>query len=128
MPPWDAYKAEAAARGSLAFELYVVISTPAAAPEVMKETLPAHLAYQAEMEAAGSLVFAGPMSDVTGQDMQGMGLIVYRAASFETARAITDADPMHAKGARTYELRKWMINEGSLTVSVGLSAQTARLS
>lgn len=127
MPPWEAYKAEAAARGSLAFELFVVISTPAAAPDVMKANLPAHLDYQAQMETAGQLVFAGPMSDPTGEEMQGMGLIVYRADSFAAAQAIADADPMHAAGARTYELRKWMINEGNLTVTVGLSAQTAKL-
>jgi hypothetical protein len=128
MPAWDTYKAEAKARGALAFELYVVVSTPAAGPEKVKETLPAHLAYQAHQEQNGMLVFAGPLSDETGIEMQGMGLIVYRAASFEAARALAEGDPMHASGARTFTLRKWMINEGSLTVSIGLSGQTVALS
>ena len=127
MPKWDAYKAEARARGSLAFELFVVQSTPEAPPETLKANLPDHLAYQQAMEDAGHLVFAGPMSDETGEEMQGMGMIVYRAKSFEEARALAENDPMHKTGARSYTLRKWMINEGQLTVNVALSAQAAKL-
>ena len=82
MPAWDSYKAEAKARGSLAFELFVVMSVPAASPEKLKANLPTHLAYQSQLEAAGKLAFAGPMSDKTGEQMQSIGLIVYRAASF----------------------------------------------
>jgi uncharacterized protein YciI len=128
MPAWDTYKAEAKARGSLAFELYVVHSVPAKSPDDLKANLPDHLAYQSKMEAAGPLVFAGPMSDETGTQMQGMGLIIYRAASFEEARAIAEADPMHASGTRSFTLRKWMINEGNLTLNVGLSQQNVTLS
>ncbi len=53
--------------------------------------------------------------------MQGVGMIVYRAESMEAARALAEADPMHSAGARSYTLRKWLVNEGSLTLSVGLS-------
>ncbi|MFT5796902.1 MAG: hypothetical protein ACI84R_000956 [Candidatus Azotimanducaceae bacterium] len=128
MPDWDTYKAEAKERGSLAFELFVVQSVPAKSPEDLKTNLPAHLAYQGKMEQEGTLVFAGPMSDETGTQMQGMGLIIYRAKSFDAARAIAEADPMHASGARTFTLRKWMINEGSLTLNIGLSHQSITLS
>ena len=128
MPTWDDYKSEAKSRGALALELYVVHSTPAAEPEVLKATLPDHLAYQSQLEADGKLAFAGPLSDETGKQMQGMGMIILRAASFEEARSIAEADPMHAKRVRTYTLRKWMINEGSLTLSVGLSSQVVKLS
>ena len=127
MPNWDTYKAEAKSRGALAFELFAVHSTPAGSPEMIRDNLPSHLAYQSALEQEGALVFAGPMSDETGTQMQGMGLIVYRAKSFEDARALAEADPMHASGARTFSLRKWMINEGSLTVNIGLSHQTVGL-
>lgn len=121
MPAWEEYKQAAKARGSLALEMFVVESTPAKTPEDVKENLPAHLAYQQEQEKAGTLAFAGPLSDATGELMQGTGLIVYRAASMEAARQIADADPMHSSGARTYVLRKWLINEGSFSLNVGLS-------
>lgn len=127
MPPWESYKAEAKARGALALELYVAQSMPTGAPEAVKAALPDHLAYQAELEALGALAFAGPMSDETGALMEGIGLIIYRAESFEAAKVMAEADPMHARGARSYVLRKWLINEGSLTLSVGLSGKTVTL-
>ena len=127
MVAWADYKAEAKSRGALALELYVAISTPAQEPQDVKASLPDHLAYQATLERAGSLAFAGPMSDETGDHMQGMGMIVYRAESLEAARALADADPMHKSGARHYVLRRWMINEGSLNLSVGLSTKHVTL-
>ncbi len=127
MPAWDDYKSEAKSRGALAFELYVAQSTPAAAPDVIKAALPDHLAYQAKLEAEGKLAMAGPLSDETGQQMQAMGMIIYRAASMDEARALAEADPMHATGARTFVLRKWLINEGSLTLSVRLAGQSVAL-
>ena len=127
MVAWVDYKAEAKGRGALALELYVAHSTPAKAPEDVKASLPDHLAYQAELERAGQLAFAGPMSDETGDHMQGMGLIIYRADNLEAARALAQADPMHKSGARTFVLRRWMINEGSVTVSAKLSTGGATL-
>jgi len=128
MPSWEDYKSEAKSRGALAFELYVVHSTPAATPDVVKASLPDHLAYQAKLEADGALVFAGPMSDESGTMMEGVGMIVYRAASFEHARELASNDPMHKAGARSFVLRKWLINEGSLNLAVRLSGQSVVLS
>lgn len=128
MVAWADYKSEAKSRGALALELYVAHSTPAKAPEDVKAALPDHLAYQAQLERAGQLAFAGPMSDETGEHMQGMGLIIYRAGSLEAARKLAEDDPMHASGARSFVLRRWMINEGSLNLSVGLSTGQSSLS
>ncbi len=127
MVAWAEYKSEAKARGALALELYVALSTPAKSPEDIKANLPDHLAYQAELEAKGQLAFAGPMSDETGENMQGVGMIVYRAESLEVARTLAESDPMHASGTRSFTLRRWLINEGSLTVSVGLSTKSVDL-
>ena len=128
MVAWADYKVEAKSRGALALELYAAHSTPAKAPEDVKAVLPDHLAYQANLERAGSLAFAGPMSDETGDHMHGIGLIIYRAESLEAARALAEADPMHKSGARSFILRRWMINEGSFTLSVGLSTGVNSLS
>ena len=124
MPNWDAYKRSAKERGSLALELYVAETTPVGAIDAVKEHLPAHLAYQQSLERAGTLVFAGPLSDLSGELMQGCGMMIYRAASMQDARQTADSDPMHASGARHYTLRKWLINEGSLSFNIGLSTQS----
>lgn len=124
MPPWEAYKSEAKARGALAHELYVAVSTPVAAPEALKANLPDHLAYQAQLEADGKLFLAGPLSDESGDLMEGTGQIIYRAESLDEARQLAEADPMHERGIRTFSLRRWLVNEGSFTLSVKLSAQS----
>lgn len=127
MPTWDEYKSHAKSRGALALELYVVESTPSEDGPPVPDVLPDHLDYQKRMEIAGKLAFAGPLSDTTGTQMQGTGMIVYRADSLEEARSIAEADPMHATGARTFTLRRWLINEGSIQLSVGLSTKSVQL-
>lgn len=127
MPAWTDYKTEAKTRGSLAFELYAVRTVPAGDPVAVKANLQDHLAYQNEQESLGNLFLAGPLSDDSGDLMEGMGLIIYRAASLDAARDIAENDPMHKSGARTFTLQRWLVNEGSLTLSVNLSAQKARI-
>ena len=127
MVAWADYKKAAQERGSLAHELYVVISTPVKTPEEVKAVLPEHLAYQQQQEQAGTLAFAGPLSDLTGEQMEGMGMIIYRAASIDAARTIAAADPMHKQGVREFTLRRWLVNEGSLQLDIKLSAQTVKL-
>lgn len=127
MVAWSEYKQIAQERGSLALELFVVVSTAVKSPEELKAALPSHLAYQSELEQSGALVFAGPLSDLTGEQMEGTGMMVYRADSLATARALAEADPIHSTGAREFTIRRWLINEGSLTLEVKLSAQQVRL-
>ena len=99
----------------------MVRSVPKGSPDLLKETLPDHLAYQAELEKAGVLVLAGPLSDPTGEEMFGEGLIIYREDSLEAARDYAAHDPMHKAGAREFEIRRWLVNEGSIQMTVGLS-------
>ena len=127
MTTWSEYRETARLRGSLAFELYIVESTPAISADEMLKILPDHLDYQKQMELAGKLFLAGPLSDASGEEMTGGGMIVYRAASMEEAREITSNDPMHKMGGRTFTLRRWLVNEGSLSLSVGLSEQNVSL-
>lgn len=127
MPLWEEYKEIARERGSLAFELFVVESTPAAAPDALKETLPRHLAYLKEMEKTGRLFLAGPLSDDTGEQMIGAGLLMYRAQTMDEARELARNDPMHAEGIRTFTLRKWLINEGSPSFEMRLGDNRVEL-
>jgi hypothetical protein len=59
--------------------------------------------------------------------MEAEGMMIYRAVNMDAALAIADGDPMHANGARTYEIRKWLVNEGSLSFTVALSSQSVTL-
>ena len=88
MPAWEDYKTEAKSRGALAFELYVAHSIPNADPETLRANLPDHLAYQAQLEAEGKLVLAGPMSDETGNEVQGMGTVSYTHLTLPTIYSV----------------------------------------
>ena len=105
-------------------ELYVYFSTPAAPREEISKRIKDHLAYQVQLETEGKLFAAGPMFE-EGADAPVRGMIVVRAADFDEAKAIADADPLHAAGLRTYTLDRWKINEGSYTLAVKYSDQSA---
>jgi uncharacterized protein YciI len=128
MPSWSQYRETARSRGALAFELYVVESTLAKSPEEAQAILPQHLEYQKNMEKNGTLVLAGPLSDPSGEQMSGGGLIIYRATSIDEANAFANNDPMHKQGVRSFTLRRWLVNEGSISMTVGLSSQKVSLS
>ncbi len=123
MPTWSEYKSAAQERGSLACEMYAVVTSPVK-PENLQANLPAHLEYQRHMEQQGKLVMAGPLSDLSGDNMEGVGMIIYRTESLEAARALADADPMHKSGTREYTIRRWLVNEGSFQLDIKLSAQS----
>ncbi|MEM6825183.1 MAG: YciI family protein [Pseudomonadota bacterium] len=122
MPSFSEYKKTARERGALAYEVYMVTSRPLVDPETFAEHLPDHLAYLASHEHEGRLMMAGPLSDETGEEMSGMGFQIWRAQSWEDARALADGDPMHLSGVKSYEMRRWLINEGSFNLTVGLSS------
>lgn len=105
---------------SLGLQLYVVVSTAVSLHEV-KRHLADHRAYLRKLEDEDRLFAAGPLWTEDGRDFEGDGLLVYRAGSPEEARRLADADPLHARGARTYRLTPWLLNDGALTVRVVLS-------
>ena len=123
MTEWETYRETAQSKGVLALELYVVQSAPVVDKDRLREVLPEHLAYQGRLEKSGKLVFAGPLSDDSGEIWSGAGLIIYRAAGLDEARALATADPVHESGCRTFTIRRWLLNEGQLRLTVSLSTQ-----
>jgi uncharacterized protein YciI len=123
MPSWNEYKNTAKGRGALAMELYIVESKLVATPDEMLKHLPAHLEYQKQMEAEGKLFLAGPLSDPSGKEMSGNGMIVYKVATMKEAVQIAENDPMHLANIKEFTVRSWLVNEGALSFSLNLSKQ-----
>lgn len=119
------YSMKARDRGAMGFEVFQVTTLIADGSKIA-EVMPDHLAYQAKLEAEGKLLLAGPISDTEGGQIIG-GSIILKAADMAEAVALAEADPMHASGARKYELRRWLINEGGFNVRFGFSTGPARL-
>ncbi|WP_246226301.1 YciI family protein [Chelativorans xinjiangense] len=105
-------------------QLYAIFTRPSGGIEPILANMEEHLAFQVSLEKEGILYAASPMWSDDEKSWEGDGLVVVRAASREEAIAIAERDPMHARGARTFTVRPWMINEGTVTIRLDSSSQT----
>ncbi len=103
-------------------ELFIVTTTPARGPGI-QQLLSEHLDYQIRLEREGILFGAGPIFN-EGEDVPLGGMIILRADSIDEARAIVEQDPLHINGLRTFKIQKWIMNEGSISVTLRYSDQT----
>ena len=113
-----------ASKGMLQKQLYAIFTTPVNGLGPIFAVIEEHLAFQVSLEADGILYAAGPLWTDDGTNWAGEGLVVVRAASIEEATAIAERDPMHRSGARTFRVRPWLVNEGSVTLRLRNSTQT----
>ena len=121
--PWEHMLERARTNGLLGKQLFVVNTTPTAGGmEAIQANIKEHLAYQRMLEDTGVMFAAGPVADDGGAAWSGEGMVVVRADSLAQAEAIAAADPMHAAGARSYRVRPWLVNEGTITVKVGFAS------
>ncbi len=124
LPADNAYRAS---EGRLRKQLFVVTSTALGPIAALKPYLPDHLAYLAGLEASGELFMAGPLMNDDPTTWSGDGLLIYAAASYERAVEIATHDPLHASGVRSFSIRPWLLNDGSLRFSVAFSTQSAAI-
>ena len=110
-----------ASAGCLQKQMYVYFTTPANGLGPVMENLDDHLKFQVELEQKGVMFGAGPFWTDDEQRWEGEGMIIIRAGSLAEAREIAASDPMHASGARTFTIRPWLMNEGSVTMRVTYS-------
>jgi uncharacterized protein YciI len=106
-------------------EMYLVVTKPVRSPEIDKR-LADHLAHQVDLERRGIMFAAGPLYS-RGSNIPEAGMFVLRAGSYEEAEEICNTDPLHEAGLRTYTIQKWRLNEGSITVTINYSDQTAKI-
>ena len=107
--------------GMLQKQLYVVTTTPANGMGPVMENLEEHLKFQIELEQKGIMFGAGPFWSDDEQMWEGEGMVIIRAGSLAEAKQIAASDPMHASGARTYRVRPWLMNEGTVTIKITYS-------
>lgn len=84
--------------------------------EDLKDLLPAHLDWIADLEDQGVLFMAGPFRD--DEYWEGDGMFIFKTRSAEEAVQIAASCPFHKSGKRTFRVVPWQFNEGSLTLTV----------
>ena len=110
-----------ASKGMLQKQMYVYFTTPAGGRGPGMENLEAHLENQLEIERKGIMFGAGPHWTEDEKGWEGDGMVIVRADSLAEARKIAEADPMHSSRARTFTVRPWLMNEGTLTIKISYS-------
>lgn len=71
-----------------------------------------HIAFLEALRAEGSVVANGRLADGSG------GLVVYRGESEAQIRALVEKDPFVVSGARSYEIREWLVKWGPAAASL----------
>jgi hypothetical protein len=102
-------------------QLYVVFTKPVKGLEPVMAVLEQHLAFQIDLERRGIMFGAGPFWNDAEDAWEGEGMVILRAGSLDEAKALAATDPMHKSGARTFTVRPWLMNEGTVTVRITYS-------
>jgi uncharacterized protein YciI len=102
-------------------DLYVVFTTPTNGMGPIMEKIEAHLKFQVSLEEKGIMFGAGPFWEDNETDWKGEGMVIIRANSLSEAKEIAASDPMHSSGARSFTVRPWLLNEGTLNIKLDYS-------
>lgn len=105
-------------------DLYVVFTTPTNGMGPIMENIEAHLKFQVSLEEKGIMFGAGPFWEDNESDWKGEGMVIIRANSLSEAKKIAASDPMHSSGARSFTVRPWLLNEGTLNIKLDYSKGT----
>ena len=110
-----------ASRGMLQKQLYVVFTKPEKGMGAVMEALEEHLKFQVSLEERGIMFGAGPFWDDNEENWMGEGMVIIRAGSLAEAKEIAASDPIHKSGVRSFTVRPWLLNEGTVTVKINYS-------
>jgi uncharacterized protein YciI len=107
--------------GMLQKHLYVVFTSPTNGIGPVLDNIKEHLDFQISLEERGIMFGAGPFWEDNERDWLGHGMVIIRADNLEHAKQIAAEDPMHASGARSFTVKPWLMNEGTLTIKLRYS-------
>jgi hypothetical protein len=113
-------------RAMLNKTLYAGIRKPSdlsRVPELLEE----HVRWAIAAEQRGEIFASGPFVEDGAAPGASGGLSVLRAGSVEEARQILAGDPFIREGVFTVDVKKWVVMEGGLTLTVRFSDRSGRL-
>jgi len=106
--------------------LWVVLSTATATSAQMEPHAPEHLKYMNSLEEQGVLWGSGPFV-VPGVTV-GDGLTIFNVPSEADVRRLMDAEPLTRLGLRKYQIHKWELREGKISIALFCSRSGFMLS
>lgn len=103
--------------------LFVALRIPADLSG-FSENLADHLKWATQCEQRGELFASGPFVAAGGVPGALGGMSIFRASSEAQVRKILADDPFIRHGVYTAEIKKWVLMEGGMTLSVRFSDQS----
>ena len=83
-----------------------------------------HYRWIIALEKEGKVFASGPL--FAEENAPGVGMTIFRTDNRDDAAAMAADDPFVTAGAATFDIKRWQINEGRLTISVDFSDQSYR--
>lgn len=77
-----------------------------------------HILWLEHQEKTGTLFLSG--ANRAGDEWDGSGTAIVRADSLKQAQAVAETEPFHREGLRRNTVHGWLLNEGSLQLTVRL--------
>lgn len=111
--------------GFLAQDYWAVLWRPAPATTAddVAAHVEAHLAWMLDLEREGHVLASGPLLEGPGAG-PGAGLTVLRAPDADAAAALAGQDPFVKAGLRGFDVFRWRLMEGALTLRVSFGTTT----
>lgn len=103
--------------------LFVALRIPADLSR-FTDNLTAHLKWAMQCEQRGELFASGPFVEAGGVPGALGGMSIFRASSEAEVRKILADDPFIREGVYTVDIKKWVLMEGGMTLSVRFSDQS----
>jgi uncharacterized protein YciI len=98
---------------------------PGSAPtEEMMQLFVDHIRWLEQHESTGALFLSGTINQ---QDGIGPGMAVLNVATRDDAEALAGTEPFGLAGLRTNTIRAWTVNEGSMTFTIKLFANSTTI-
>jgi uncharacterized protein len=104
--------------------LFVALNRMVAPASEIAPFVADHLAYMNKLEAEGHLWASGPF--IEEGVLVGDGLTILSTPTIEEAERVMKDEPLIKRGLRKFELRKWELREGRMTIT--LNASTSKYS
>jgi len=109
----------------LGCDYWLILSTPTVGTDqaAIAAHVDEHVAWLLELEREEVLFVSGPLLSGPGTG-PGSGATAIRATDEDEARLIAAGDPFVLAGLRTFEVHRWRVNEGSVSIRMSLGTGT----
>ena len=99
--------------------LFAALNKAVATSDEMMPYVADHLRYMNELEERGLLFASGPF--IKEGVVVGDGLTILRTADIDEARRLMEDEPLVRRGLRRFELHRWELREGRISVNLNAS-------